>query len=141
MDSGTSGAGSVSRVALEIEIPGRGSGSCELVRHLAPTTSRSIMNNLPLQGRVHRYGELFAYFETGLVMGAEKQRSVFKRGEMAFLVSNGSICVFLNDGSSAQPMNPLGKVTGGLESIESTKPGDIMMLRRKPDTATNTSTT
>ena len=136
MDSRAGGsAGSVSRMTLEIEIPGRGSVSCELVRHLAPTTSRSIVNSLPLQGRIHRYGEFFAYFETGLVIGAEKQKSVFKRGEVAFLVSNGSVCVFLKDTTtSAQAMNPLGKVTGSLEPIESTKPGDVMILR-KPATA------
>lgn len=129
MDSGSSGAGSVSRIALEIEILGKGVASFELVRHLAPITSRSIMTNLPLQGRAHRYTDLFAYFETGLVMGAEKQRKSFKRGEVGFLVSNGSVCIFLKD-ASTQPMNPLGRITGSLESIDSAGAGDVMKLRK-----------
>ncbi|MGI0037631.1 MAG: cyclophilin-like fold protein, partial [Nitrososphaera sp.] len=103
--------------------------SCELVRHLAPTTARSILTSLPLQGLVHRFGELFVYFETGLVIGSEKQRTRFKRGEMGLLVSNGSICIFLKD-SSAQPMNPLGNITGDLRPIESSRPGDAMKLKK-----------
>jgi hypothetical protein len=134
--SPASSAGSVSRIVLEIEIQGKGVISFELIRHLAPITSRTIMNSLPLQGRIHKYGDLFAYFETGLAVGAEKQRAMFKRGEAGFLVSNGSVCIFLKDTPSpTQPMNPLGKVTGDLEStMQSTKPGDVMILR-KPVTA------
>lgn len=128
MDSASSGVGSVSRIALEIEILGKATIPCELVRHLAPITSRSIMTNLPLQGRAHKYGEIFAYFETGLVIGAEKQRKSFKRGELGFLVSNGSICMFLKD-ASTQPMNPLGRITGGLDSIESLRPGDVVKIK------------
>ena len=129
MEQATPAAGSVSRLQLELEIPGRGSEKCELIRHLAPTTSRALINGLPLQGRVHRFGESFVYFETGLVIGAEKQKTTFKRGDLALLISNGSVCIFLKDGSS-QPMNPLGRVTGSLELVESTKPGDVMVLRK-----------
>lgn len=128
MKPGTSGAGSVSRMALVIDVLGKGSIPCEIARHLAPTTSRSILNALPVQGRVHRYGNQFAYFETGLVIGAEKQRTLFKRGDIGLLVSNGSICVFLND-SVSQPMNPLGRVTGSMDLIDSSAPGDVLILR------------
>lgn len=125
----TSGAGSVSRLSLEIEIVGRESISCELVRHLAPTTARAILTGLPLQGRVHRFGDIFVYFETGIVIGSEKPRTQFKRGEMGLLISNGSICIFLKD-SSAQPMNPLGRITGDLQPLESTRPGVVLKLKK-----------
>ena len=121
MEQATPAAGSVSRLQLELEIPGRGSEKCELIRHLAPTTSRALINGLPLQGRVHRFGE------NGT--GKELQKTTFKRGDLALLISNGSVCIFLKDGSS-QPMNPLGRVTGSLELVESTKPGDVMVLRK-----------
>ncbi|HEX2013700.1 MAG TPA: cyclophilin-like fold protein [Nitrososphaera sp.] len=122
-------AGSVSRLRLEIEVSNRGSAACEIVRHLAPITSGSILKNLPLQNRIHRYGDSFVYFETGLVIGAEKQRSRFKRGEIGFMVSNGALCVFLKD-AAVQSMNPLGLVTANLEVIESTHPGDVLTLRK-----------
>ena len=126
---GNDGAGSVSRLALDLEIIGKGSARCELVRHLAPTTSRSILTSLPVQGRAHRFGESFVYFETGIVIGSEKQRTQFKRGDVALLVANGSVCIFLKDGT-AQAMNPLGRVIEGLQIIESTGPGDVMLLKK-----------
>lgn len=128
MQPGTS-AGSVSRLKLFIEIINKGSAPCELVRHLAPVTVGAIVKALPLQDRVHRFSDVFLYIETGLTLGAEKQKTQFRRGEIAFLTSNGSICVFVKD-STVQPMNPLGIVTSGLEVLESSQPGDVMVLKK-----------
>ncbi|HEY3094969.1 MAG TPA: cyclophilin-like fold protein [Nitrososphaera sp.] len=122
-------AGSVSRFKLTIEIANRGSASAVLVRHLAPLTSNAILKGLPLQDRVHRYEDKFVYVETGLVIGAEKQRTQFRRGDVAYLTSNGSICVFLQD-ATVQPMNPLGMITGSIEVVASSQPGDVMVVRK-----------
>lgn len=129
MQDAGSGAGSVSRLNLEIEIVGRASIRCELVRHLAPTTCRSILTALPIQGRVHKYGDSFVYFETGIMIGSEKQRTQFRRGEIGLLVANGSVCIFLKD-TNAQAMNPLGRVVEGLDSAVATGPGDVMILKK-----------
>ena len=120
---------SVSRLFLDLEIIGRGLAKCELIRHLAPITSRSVLTNLPIQGLAHKFGDSFVYFETGLVIGAEKQKTAFKRGEMALLVANCSVCIFLKD-TAAQAMNPIGRITDGLQLVESTGPGDVMMLKK-----------
>jgi hypothetical protein len=122
-------AGSVSRFELTIEIANKGSASAELVRHLAPLTSNAILKSLPLQDRVHRYADKFVYIETRLVIGAEKQRTQFRRGDMAYLTSNGSICVFVQD-TAVQPMNPLGVIGGNIEVFESSQPGDIMIVKK-----------
>lgn len=122
-------AGSVSRFKLAIEIANKGSASAELVRHLAPLTSNAILKGLPLQDRVHRYADKFVYIETGLVIGAEKQRTQFRRGDVAYLTSNGSICVFVQD-ATVQPMNPIGVVTINIEVIESSQPGDVMVVKK-----------
>lgn len=122
-------AGSVSRFKLTIEIANKGSASAELVRHLAPLTSNAILKALPLQDRIHRYADKFAYIETGLVIGAEKQRTQFRRGDLAYLTTNGSICVFLQD-ATVQPMNPLGIITGNIEVVESSQPGDVMVVKK-----------
>jgi hypothetical protein len=122
-------AGSVSRFKLKIEVANKGSASAELVRHLAPLTSNAILKGLPLQDRIHRYTDKFAYIETGLVIGAEKQRTQFRRGDLAYLTSNSSICIFLQD-ATVQPMNPLGIITGNIEVVESSQPGDVMIVRK-----------
>lgn len=122
-------AGSVSRFKLEIEIANKGSATAEMVRHLAPLTSMAILKSLPLQDRVHRYADKFVYIETGLVVGAEKQRTQFRRGDVAFLTSNGSICVFVQD-ATVQPMNPIGVIAGNIEIVESSQPGDVMVVKK-----------
>jgi hypothetical protein len=122
-------AGSVSRFKLAIEIANKGSTPAEIVRHLAPLTSNAILKSLPLQDRVHKYADKFVYIETGLVIGAEKQRTQFHRGDVAYLTSNGSICVFVQD-ATVQPMNPLGIITGNIEVVESSQPGDVMIVKK-----------
>ena len=123
------GAGSVSRSRVMIEVAGKGSAPAELVRHLAPLTCNALLKSLPLQDRVHRYADKFVYIETGLVIGAEKQRTQFKKGDVAFMVSNGSICVFVQD-AAVQPMNPLGKITENVDAVGSSQPGDILVVKK-----------
>jgi uncharacterized protein len=129
MQQESTGAGSVSRLRLELGIIGKQSVQCELVRHLAPTTCKLLLSSLPVQGLVHKYGDLFAYFESGLVIGSEKQRTQFRRGDMGLLVANGSICIFLKD-TTSQPINPIGRVVEDLQPIELTRPGDVMILKK-----------
>ena len=122
-------AGSVSRFKIAIEIQNKGFASAELVRHLAPLTASALLKSLPLQDRVHRYADKFIYIETRLTIGAEKQKARFHRGDIAYLTSNSSICVFMQD-ATVQPMNSLGIVTANLEVIESTQPGDVMIVKK-----------
>jgi len=96
---------------------------------LAPLTSNAILKSLPLQDRVHRYADKFVYIETGLVIGAEKQRTQFRRGDVAYLTSNGSVCVFVKD-AMVQPMNPLGMITDNIKVVESSQPGDVMIVKK-----------
>lgn len=84
---------------------------------------------LPLKDRIHKLGEYLVYIETGLTIGAEKQRSRFKRGEMAYLTSNGSVCIFVKDSAPIPAMNPIGVVKSNLHLAESVQTGDIMILR------------
>src|ERR671929_2414256 len=124
---------SVSRFSLSLEISNRGSAQCEIIRHLSPLTVGTILKNLPLQDRVHKYADKLVYIETGLTIGAEKQKTQFKRGDMAYMTSNGSICIFIKD-SSVMPMNAIGIVKSNLEIIQYTETGDIMILKNQGDT-------
>ena len=123
-------AGSVSRTRLMLELKGKGVCECEFARHLAPLTVGTLMRSLPVEGRAHYFEDKFVYFETGLTIGTEKQRSYFKRGDMAFMISNGSVCIFVKDASASTNMNPIGRVITNLELIESSAPGDVLLLRK-----------
>jgi hypothetical protein len=112
-----------------IQILDKGIAPCELIRHLSPLSVRMILNCLPLQDRIHKFSDSIIYIETRLVIGAEKQKTQFKRGDIAYMTSNSSICIFTKD-SVMTPMNPIGIVKSNLEIIESTQSGDIMILKK-----------
>lgn len=111
------------------EVVGKGAAECELVRHLAPITSTILLKGLPVQDRVHRFEDKFVYVETGMVVGAEKQKTKFKRSDMALMTSNGAICFVLKD-CTIPAMNPIGKILNNIEAIEGVQPGDAMSVKR-----------
>jgi len=122
----------VSRVPLIFEISNKGVVECEIIRHLCPITTKLILNGLPLKDRIHKLQGALVYMETGLIIGAEKQRSRFRRGEMAYLTANGSVCIFVKDCPAISTMNPIGVVTSNLRILESAQTGDVIILRRTP---------
>ena len=122
----------VSRVPLILEISNKGVVECEIIRHLCPITTKLILNGLPLKDRIHKLQGALVYMETGLIIGAEKQRSRFRRGEMAYLTANGSVCIFVKDCPAISTMNPIGIVTSNLRILESAQTGDVIILRRTP---------
>lgn len=122
-------AGSVSRIKLVAEVAGKGSAECELVRHLAPITAGALLKGLPVQDRVHRFEDKFIYIETGLVIGAEKTKTQFRRGDLAFLPSNGAICFVVKD-CAAPAMNLIGKIVQNMEAIEGAQAGDVVAVKK-----------
>jgi hypothetical protein len=122
--------GSISKVKVILEISGKGVSQGHIVRHLSPLTSSAILKSLPIQRRANKFKDRFVYIETELALGREKQRTNFKRGDLAFMTFHGSICVFLNDTIST-PMNPLGVVTTHLETLETIVPGDLITINRQ----------
>jgi hypothetical protein len=122
----------VSRIPLILEISNKGVVECEIIRHLSPITTKLILNGLPLNDRIHKLQGALVYMETGLTIGAEKQRSRFRRGEMAYMTANGSVCIFVKDCPAISTMNPIGLITSNLQILESAQTGDVMILRRTP---------
>jgi hypothetical protein len=117
---------SVSRVRITLEVKGKGVCELELVRHLAPLTVGSILRVLPIESRVYRFNEKFLYFDTPLLIGVEKQRDSFKRGEVGFMVSNNTICIFLKDVHGMR-FNPIGRVISNMELLDHVS-NDVVVL-------------
>ena len=101
-----------------------------IVRYFSPLTSVGILKSLPIQRRANKFKDRFVYIETELALGREKQRTNFKRGDLAFMTFHGPVCVFLNDTIST-PMNPLGVVTTHLDMLETIVPGDLITINRQ----------
>ena len=120
-------AGSVSKIDLVLSLKGKAT-TLELKRHLAPKTVGAILRGLPLEGNAHMMGNSVAFVDTALTTGGEKLRTQFKRGDVGFMASNGSICFFLQDVSSSKPMTLVGKITSNIDALNEIKPGDIFSI-------------
>jgi hypothetical protein len=86
------------------------------------------MRSLPLEGHVHLLGKSIAYFETSVDSGIERSRNEFKKGDVTFLSSSGSICFFLADAKLGKPMTPIGKLTGNTNALNDVKSGEVFCL-------------
>lgn len=119
---------SVSRRQLILEVRNKVKISCDLKRHLSPRTVGTILRSLPLEGNAHQLGQSIFYFETAVDSGTERPRSEFKKGDVAFLPSSGSICFFINDVSFGKTMTPIGKLTGDIDALNNVKSGDVFSI-------------
>ena len=124
MDSGT-----VSKFDLVLKINGSTNMSCQLKRHLSPVTVGLITRMLPLSGNVHQMGKSIVYFETNINSGIERKKTDFKKGDIAFLPTEGSICFYINDVNNGKPMTPIGKINE-IEKLTLVKPSDVLSLSR-----------
>ena len=119
---------SVSRKQLILEILGKAKIPCNLKRHLSPRTVGTIMRSLPLEGHAHLLGKSILYFETSIDSGIERARTEFKKGDVAFLPSSGSICFFITDVTSGRTMTPIGKLVDNIDALKNIKSGDVFRI-------------
>ena len=122
--------GTVSKIDVILEVNGRERIKCQLKRHLSPITVGLITRMLPLEGNVHRMGRSIMYFETGINSGIERKRTDFKKGDIAFLPTEGSICFYMDDISDGKPMTIIGKIIDDIEKLSGIKSGDTLSLSR-----------
>jgi len=125
MDSGT-----VSKVDVTLEINGNAKISCQLKRHLSPITVWLITRMLPLKGIAHQMGQSIVYFETKINSGVERKRIDIKKGDIAFLPTEGSICFYLDDIFAGKQMTIIGRMTDCVDKLKTVKPSDVLSLSR-----------
>ena len=119
---------SVSRKQLILEIRGKAKISCDLKRHLSPRTVGTIMRSLPLEGHAHLLGKSILYFESNVDSGIERSKTEFKKGDVAFLPSAGSLCFFLNDTVFTKTMTLIGKLSENIDALKDVKSGDVLCI-------------
>ncbi len=117
----------ISRIPFSLKIERLGCIDGELIRFHSPITISKLLKAFPLVNRINSNSNNFFYIETGLTLGAEKQRSSFKKYDVAFFIQNGSICIFNNDIQTI-PMNYLGKITNNYDLILKIKPTDNVKI-------------
>ena len=123
-------SGTVSKIDVILEVNGGERIKCQLKRHLSPITVGLITRMLPLEGNVHQMGRSIMYFETGINSGIERKRTDFKKGDIAFLPTEGSICFYMDDISHGKPMTIIGKIIDDTEKLSGIKSSDVLSLSR-----------
>ena len=123
-------SGTVSKIDVILEVNGRERIKCQLKRHLSPMTVGLITRMLPLEGNVHQMGRSIMYFETGINSGIERKRTDFKKGDIAFLPTEGSICFYMDDISDGKPMTIIGKIVDDIDKLKGAKSSDVLSLSR-----------
>ena len=123
-------SGTVSKIDVILEVNGRDRIKCQLKRHLSPITVGLITRMLPLEGNAHQMGRSIMYFETGINSGIERKRTDFKKYDIAFLPTEGSICFYMDDISDGKPMTIIGKIIDGVDKLSETKSSDVLSLSR-----------
>ena len=119
---------SVSAVNLILEINSDSKLICQLKRHLSPKTVGLISRSLPMQSNAHKMGNSIIYIETTIDSGIERPRTEFKKGDIAFMPYEGSICFFFADLSNVKPMSLIGKIVGDIDILKEIKSSDIISL-------------
>jgi hypothetical protein len=119
---------SVSAVNLVLEINGKSKLFCQLKRHLSPKTVGLISRALPIQSNTHKMGNSIIYIETTIDSGIERQRTEFKKGDIAFMPYEGSICFFFADSSNVKSMSLIGKIVDNVDILKEIKSSDIISL-------------
>ena len=121
-------AGSVSKIDLILSLNGKVLLNFELKLHLAPKTVGTVLRSLPVASNAHMMGASIAFMDTAINAGGEKLRTQFKKGDVAFMASNNSICFFIDDADSTKSMTLIGKIEADVEMLRNIKPGDIFSI-------------
>jgi len=124
---------SVSAVNLTLEINTKTKFFCQLKRHLSPKTVGLISRAVPIQSNAHRMGNSIIYIETTIDSGIERPKTEFKKGDIAFMPHEGSICFFFADSSNVKSMSLIGKILGDLSILKEINSGDIISLHSETD--------
>ena len=97
--------------------------------NLAPITISRVFNALPITDTVHFYDDKFAYINAQLQVGAEKPRTYFKSGDIAFQPNSSSVCFFLQD-CRVSPMNLIGTAKARIAILSQCKVGNILTIKK-----------
>ena len=73
-------------------------------------------------------GNSIIYVETTIDSGIERPKTEFKKGDIAFMPHEGSICFFFVDSSNVKSMSLIGKIVDKIDVLKEIKSSDIISL-------------
>jgi uncharacterized protein len=119
----------VSRPKVVFSIEGGGEALGEFHRFASPRTADAILRNLPIGGRIVRYGEE-VYFQIPVKAPSERSRSSVEVGTIAYWPMGDAVCIFYGPTKPYSPVNKLGRITEKLDLFRDVKEGTIVTIRK-----------
>ena len=118
---------SLSKISIKITI-GNMTLEGEISKHLAPSIVNQIIDKRRLSGPIIKVKDLMIYSPVGIIAGLHKPKKSFKKEDIGFLASNGSIVLFKKDQLVTNKMTLIGNITSEMEKLNEIKPGELMIL-------------
>ena len=118
----------LSKVNLKMIIRDKGEIEVNLFKHLSPTAVGNILRNIPIEGRMNKLDETFAYILTPIKIGSERPKKKFEKGDISFIASNGAIGIFLKDMEVSKSMSLIGKIKSDKDKLNRISNGDSISL-------------
>jgi len=121
-------------ITIQIEIAGD-RFDAYLDPNLAPKTVQKILDTLPIETRINRWGDEF-YFRIPVNHPIENGTESLRVGDLAFWSAGSAFCIFfgltpmstsLDHLVPASPVNPLGKIESP-EQLKKYSDGDIVRI-------------
>lgn len=100
----------------------------EISKHLAPTIVNMIIKKNRLSGPIVKVKDIMIYSPIGIIAGLHKPKTSFKKGNIAFLASSGSICLFNKDTIIKNKMTIIGNITNGIEKLNDINSGEVLII-------------
>ena len=117
---------------IKVEVEGAGKLVVELNPDMSPETVKAILNALPVESRVNRWGDEI-YFSIPVDAEPENPTSDVEVGDVAYWPPGKALCIFfgptpISEGGKPKPASPV-NIVGKVK-------GDVSILRKAEDGAT-----
>jgi len=126
-------------MAFKIRIHTESTGyvSAEIIEDKNPKTARAIIDALPIESRVNRWGEE-VYFSTNVRQDEEKSQEEVEVGDIGYWPPGRGFCIFFgrtpaSTGSkprAASPVNVFGRITGDPKAFGKTRGGEKIRVEK-----------
>jgi len=123
---------------IRIHTESTGYVSAEIVEDRNPETARAVINALPIESRVNRWGEE-VYFSTNIRQEEERSQEEVEVGDIGYWPPGKGFCIFFgktpaSTGSkprAASPVNVFGRITGDPKAFGKARSGEKIRVEKE----------
>ena len=100
-----------------------------IYKHLSPLTVLHLSRKMPYETHAIRQRDTIV-MPLNIIVGKEKSRNAYKRGDVVYSPQEGAIVIFLKDTTPTRSYNIIGEVEEGLDLLDSIKHAESIKIER-----------